>query len=256
MTSAMNPGLGGGRVGYTDTINVSGAHHTMSTALQYVAFELYGNKAVLSGSGLWRRFRPDGKQSPDGYAREISEDRGVVGRWDADERYLVILTDDHLDDKERMKRRRGIQKAAARQRNEEHKLRESKHDRAAEKARALWSAAAPVMHCHGYIRAKKVSADGVRQLNKSVLVPIFNGEELVNIQFIDEQGGKRFLGGARKKGCYHPVGDFYSSNEVLVCEGWATGRSLHDMTGLPVACAMDAGNLAPVAQRLRQMLPP
>ncbi|MDT4886802.1 hypothetical protein FQZ97_1231960 [compost metagenome] len=36
-----------------------------------------------------------------------------------------------------------------------------------------------------------------------------------------------------------------------MCEGWATGATLHESTGQPVACAMNAGNLKPVALALR-----
>ena len=42
---------------------------------------------------------------------------------------------------------------------------------------------------------------------------------------------------------------------VRLCEGWATGASLHEATGLPVVAAMDAGNLGPVAELLRRSYP-
>ncbi len=39
---------------------------------------------------------------------------------------------------------------------------------------------------------------------------------------------------------------------VLLCEGFATGATLHQITTLPVAIAFDAGNLLPVALVLRR----
>ena len=42
---------------------------------------------------------------------------------------------------------------------------------------------------------------------------------------------------------------------VLICEGYATGASLHQATGYPVAVAFDAGNLDKVARALRQQYP-
>ncbi|MBL4558296.1 MAG: toprim domain-containing protein [Rhodobacteraceae bacterium] len=42
---------------------------------------------------------------------------------------------------------------------------------------------------------------------------------------------------------------------VLICEGWATGASLHIATGHTVIAAMDAGNLMPVAEALRARFP-
>lgn len=41
------------------------------------------------------------------------------------------------------------------------------------------------------------------------------------------------------------------SGPLLICEGWATGDSLHMATGYRVVAAMDAGNLLPVAGALR-----
>jgi len=41
----------------------------------------------------------------------------------------------------------------------------------------------------------------------------------------------------------------------VICEGWATGASLHIATGHRVVAAMDAGNLLPVAEALRSQYP-
>lgn len=42
---------------------------------------------------------------------------------------------------------------------------------------------------------------------------------------------------------------------VLLCEGYATGASLHEATGHPVAVGFDAGNLVHVAEALRALCP-
>lgn len=42
---------------------------------------------------------------------------------------------------------------------------------------------------------------------------------------------------------------------ALLCEGYATGASLHEHTGLPVAVGIDAGNLEPVALAIRGTYP-
>ena len=43
--------------------------------------------------------------------------------------------------------------------------------------------------------------------------------------------------------------------EIILSEGYATGASLHMATGKPVAVAFDAGNLEPVAIKLREKFP-
>ena len=52
------------------------------------------------------------------------------------------------------------------------------------------------------------------------------------------------------KGRWHQIGSPVSGAVVLLCEGFATGASLHEATGLPVAIAFFAGNLLPVAQAI------
>lgn len=56
--------------------------------------------------------------------------------------------------------------------------------------------------------------------------------------------------GLIKKGRWHQIGSPVSGAVVLLCEGFATGASLHEATSLPVVIAFDAGNLAPVAQAI------
>lgn len=56
--------------------------------------------------------------------------------------------------------------------------------------------------------------------------------------------------GLAKQGHWHLIGMVARGSVLLVCEGFATGASLHEATGLPVAVAFDAGNLPAVVKRL------
>ena len=79
---------------------------------------------------------------------------------------------------------------------------------------------------------------------------------LHTIEFIAGDGTKRYLAGGAKAGHFCTIGGpLGASGAFLICEGWATGASLHEATGLPVVAAMDAGNLGPVAEQLRQSYP-
>ncbi|ANF56818.1 toprim domain-containing protein [Halotalea alkalilenta] len=77
----------------------------------------------------------------------------------------------------------------------------------------------------------------------------------MNFQFIGPQGTKRFRPGGRVTGCYHSFGEFSLDRPLLIAEGWATAMTLHEATGLPVAAAMNAGNLRSVAESLRARYP-
>ena len=54
--------------------------------------------------------------------------------------------------------------------------------------------------------------------------------------------------GLATKGHFFLIGSPMSGHATLLCEGFATGCSLHEATGLPVVVAFYAGNLLPVAQ--------
>ena len=74
------------------------------------------------------------------------------------------------------------------------------------------------------------------------------------VQFISPDGTKKFKTGTAKQGNYFSIGK-PQKNTLLICEGYATGASLHESTGHAVAVAFDAGNLKPVAENLRKKFP-
>ena len=79
---------------------------------------------------------------------------------------------------------------------------------------------------------------------------------LHSLETIAPDGAKRFLAGGAKRGHFAVVGAEPApltepDGPILICEGWATGASLHIATGHSVIAAMDAGNLLPVAEAFR-----
>jgi len=90
----------------------------------------------------------------------------------------------------------------------------------------------------------------------SVVVPVRDVHGVLRgLQFIDAQGAKRFLTGTAKRGGFHLIGEVADAARLLVVEGYATGATLHQALGHPVAVAFDAGNLAPVCEALREAYP-
>ena len=82
-----------------------------------------------------------------------------------------------------------------------------------------------------------------------------DGSELHRLQFIGIKGDKRFLIGGRVAGCYLSIGDVNGATALCICEGFATGASIHEATGYPVVVAFNAGNLLPVAKAMRKRFP-
>ncbi|MBB4842492.1 putative DNA primase/helicase [Paucibacter oligotrophus] len=119
-----------------------------------------------------------------------------------------------------------------------------------------------------YLARKCVQGYGVRFLpDGTLLVPMRNAAgELHNVQRIapakptpeQEARGwreKRFLSGGRKVGMLHWLGEPGGAAVLCLVEGYATGASIHEATGLPVAVCFDAGNLAAVAKELCPLFP-
>ena len=121
--------------------------------------------------------------------------------------------------------------------------------RASKTAAALWSQADPAA-AHAYLSRKGIQPHGVKVSADKLLIPMRDtAGKLHSLQTIMPEGDKRFHPGGRVKGCYHSIGK--PAGVLIVCEGYATGASIHEATGHAVAVAFNAGNLEAVALALR-----
>ncbi len=169
-----------------------------------------------------------------------------------------------------------------RQRDREEAEHRARADQAARDAWDLWTDARDT-GASPYLARKGVQGYGVRYLaDSTLLVPMRDAEgRLKNVQRIapqrpaDGSTDKRFMPGGRKSGLRHLIGPWpdpttasdtatadqaegttsASPAVILAAEGYATGASLLEATGLPVAVCFDAGNLKHVVKDLRQAHP-
>ena len=170
---------------------------------------------------------------------------GAFGSWKAGGTNTWSSREPHNNHEAEQVRRRIEQ--ARRQREDEQRKRQLK---AANVAQRWWRDARRADPDHPYLIAKCVRPHGLRQRGDELLIPLYSSGVLVNLQRITTNGNKRFLFGGRIKGAYSPLGRITPGKPLCICEGWATGATLHE-SGYTVACAMNAGNLKPVALALR-----
>ena len=122
----------------------------------------------------------------------------------------------------------------------------------ADKAAIRWCGASSAC-AHPYLLHKGVHAYGIRQDGQTLLIPLRDtAGKLHSLQTITPDGEKRFKG--RMKACYHAIG-CKPGDLLVIAEGYATGASIHEATGWPVAVAFTAGNLGPVALTLHKAYP-
>lgn len=144
-------------------------------------------------------------------------------------------------------------------------------------ARKLWNNLREDMHFdahHDYLRVKDIAAYGIRlrcNFNgyfnpeykcEELVIPVRNIDgEIQTLQFIDQNGCKKFFTDAPVKGGFFSIGlnetflREYPNAPILLGEGFATMTSIYMLTHMPSVAAMNAGNLYPVAQQLKAKYP-
>ena len=139
--------------------------------------------------------------------------------------------------------------------------RQQQYADAAARAASIWNAATPANDDHPYLARKGIKANGTQLHQGALVIPIRSGGELQSLQFIHDDGSKRFLSGGRISGGYWISGGYFSigtvqgANALCIAEGFATGATIHQATGYPVAVAFNADNLESVAKTMRHKLP-
>jgi putative DNA primase/helicase len=196
---------------------------------------------------------------------------GVFGCWKRYGAEKFKWASDDPDDRTPEQRREWHAKIERQKIERERKERE-RQVRAANRANRIWDAAKDADEWHPYLARKKCKAHGVRagawpvvdaKGNETVissfalLVPIRNTrKELVSLQaiFPDTDHGlsrdKDYLKDGAKRGFFFTIGKPID-NVILICEGYATGASLHEATGYAVVVALDTSNLEPSASVIR-----
>lgn len=205
----------------------------------YRLFELAlsgGNRIITGSYGIWR--------ADDNGASKILLPKSERRQLDAEQQAAIKAR--QAEDRRRAEAERRIEV-----------------DRAAARALAWWAQCAE----HGesaYLTRKglppgklygaRLSAQG------NLVIPMQDGDgRIYGLQVIysdakvRERKGrdKDFTPpGLAKAGHYATIGAATAGGVILLAEGFATGASLHEATGLPVIVAFDAGNLLPVAQAI------
>ena len=177
---------------------------------------------------------------------------GAFGSWKHDVNGTWSAKAEHeFTPDERRAHAKRMEEAKRQREAEQQRVREDARKRAAE----IWAQSTPANDDHPYLVRKQVKAHGLRESQGKLVLPMYSSDGILqSLQFIDAEGNKRFLTGGQKRGCYYGIGR-RPVDRLVVTEGFATGASITQATGTPVAIAFDAGNLEPVCEALRLKLP-
>ena len=207
----------------------------------------------IRADGAIHRFSTNGRRGDDSGWYSLHTDgtpAGAFGCWrNGLQSTWCAKSDNAMTDAEREAHRQRIkamkvQREADLQASQQH---------ASETAAALWQRT-DAATAHNYLTTKGIKPHGVKAFGDKLLIPMRDtAGTLHSLQTIAPDGDKRFHPGGRVKGCYHSMGK--PTSVLVVCEGYATGASIHEATGHAVAVAFNAGNLEPVATALRTKYP-
>ena len=136
------------------------------------------------------------------------------------------------------------------------------HEAAAQRVAHQIAALVPATEPTAYMKAKGIRPQpgvftDLRTQTTYVPATDANGK-LWTIQYIREDGTKRFAKNSRKEGCFHVVGGIKAlvkSPILVISEGYATATTLSQTFGFATVAAFDSGNLAPVAKTLHAKYP-
>lgn len=208
---------------------------------------------LIIGDGQLHRFKIEGKLNgayklhldgrPAGYFKDFKQD--IEHTWKQAGAFMPLSA----FQRQEFAKKKALDEAA-------HQAEEdAKHAGAAKKAVYIWNNAKPAPDNHPYLVTKRIGTHGARLgRDNTLIIPLYDHDGyLVNLQFISATGGKRFLAGGLKKGCFYGMGT--DPNTVLIAEGFATGASLFEDSGYLTVVAFDAGNLTAVAKEIKSLYP-
>lgn len=211
----------------------------------------------INPDGQLHRFSTNGRRGDDSGWYVLHLDglpAGAFGCWrQGFTQQWCSKSQDTMTEAERQAHRQRVE--AMRQQREADVA--QRQQQAAQVAAQRWNAATPATEEHAYLNAKGVKAYGVREADDgALLVPMRDADgKLWNVERVNplDTKDKRGLTGGRRSGLYHSIGK--PEGVLVICEGYATGASIHEATGHAVAVSFNAGNLCAVAQILHQKYP-
>lgn len=172
----------------------------------------------------------------------------VAGDWSTSDKWL--WTEQHASQTDLRKARKLQKEAVAGA--EAERLRQ--HEAVAAAVREKLSAAAPADPAHPYLAVKRIGANGAMMLGDILLVPNFDVSGLVwGAQRITPDGDKFWHKGQRVAETFFQIGGL--RERAFLCEGFATGATIHEATGDAVFCAFSANNLKKTGLALHRKHP-
>ena len=201
------------------------------------------NPGSIYSDGEIHRFDIDRRRDKAGWYWFIGK-AGAYGSWKG-EKYDWTLNGETWDVAKKTEFKAKMQAV--------EKDRATAKQKAKKRAEFIWQKATEADQKHPYLLTKGVKPHGILQYKGALVVPARNADGAIeSIQFISGTGDKRFLKDGHIQGNYFEIP---GTDQRILCEGYATGASIHEATDATGIIAFNAGNLKSVAEKIRAKYP-
>lgn len=240
-------------------------------------------KSELGDDGfeIWDRWSRDSDDYEERAARHVWKSGKVGGSvtiatlvWEAQQSGFKLEAPEAAQLDEQQAEARRLQRAEARAKS----AKEERERKAAAyiEAEKIWSAATPAIG-HPYLSKKQVKSHGLRigtwpkrtklgeiygHSEGVLLIPMRNAKgQLTSLQGVFDvmpagyTQGKTYLKDGEKSGSWFMIGHITEGCKIALCEGYATGATIHELTGWTVLVCFDRTNLLTVAEQIRPSTP-
>lgn len=210
---------------------------------QEETFRLLGVAVDPKVDGRFHRFNLPGSRKMNGWYVLTTDETGTTfgsyGDWSSEDRKkLTFCSKKRLTKEEMAEQGRRIQRIM-------------EDNQALAKAQLewlneIWPGLDHASEEHPYAQRKHIHLYGdIRQMNEFLCIPMEDSNgSLADMQKIPPDGRKRFVKDLPTKGLRHII---RGNGRTFLCEGYATGSSIHEATGATVVVCFSAGNLIPVS---------
>lgn len=198
------------------------------------------NPGAIFADGKIHKFDVDKRRDRAGWYVFFGED-GAYGSWKGEKFKWSAENGNKWDEAKRAEFKAKMAQV--------EKDRADAKEKAKKRAHFIWQKATEASQDHPYLIRKGVKAYGIRTYKGALVVPVRSaGGTIESIQFISGTGEKRFLTNGNIQGNYFEIP---GNDKRILCEGYATGASIHEATGATVIIAFNAGNLGEVAEKVK-----
>jgi phage/plasmid primase-like uncharacterized protein len=211
--------------------------------------------ATFVWDGLIHRFSPNGGNDDAGWYALHAEPyaAGAYGDWhQTTQQYNFLAKSGRTYTAQEVKESNRKIAELAKAREEEKKLYQQS---VAVRCKELFDSLPLAQADHTYLSRKGVQPHFARLAHDGrLVVPLYdeNGE-LSTVQYIPSEGTKLFHKGGATGGRFATLGKI--DKKVFIAEGFATGATIYEETGIATVIAYSSHNLEPVAEIIRRQYP-